>query len=100
MIHILLAWLRLKIELENGQPKLKKHWQFPDPASDQAKTSFRSHPSLPAITKLGKDNDDYVWVVEISRSGTIYGIRVRDGTLVAKTSMVGTNRYSAFKTVT
>jgi hypothetical protein len=57
--------IALKIVLENGLPKFKRFWQFPDPASIEAKKSFRSHPSLPVLSTAGKNGDPIVWIVNI-----------------------------------
>jgi hypothetical protein len=82
----------LKIVLENGLPKLKRFWQFPDPASIEARQLFRSHPSLPVLSKVGKNGDTIVWIIDIGLHGTIYGIRVKDGKVLAKGTMQGTGR--------
>jgi hypothetical protein len=82
----------LKIVAENGVPKLRRFWQYPDAAGAKAKQIFRSHPSLPVISKFGKTDEDMVWIVDIGMQGTIYGIRVRDGKLLAEASMQGTGR--------
>ena len=82
----------LKIVLEKGQPKFKRFWQFPDPSNPEAVQMFRSHPSLPTMVKLGKNGDAIIWVVDIGNPGTIYGVRIKDGVLVAKQSLKGTGR--------
>lgn len=82
----------LKIVIENSTPKFRRFWQHPDPASAEAKQVFRSHPSLPVVSKLGKTGEDVAWIIDIGMQGTLYGIRVRDGKLVAKMSMQGTGR--------
>lgn len=82
----------LKIVAENGAPKFQRFWQYPDAASAKAKQIFRSHPSLPVISKFGKTDEDMVWIVDIGMQGTIYGIRVKDGKLLAEASMQGTGR--------
>ena len=82
----------LKIVEENGKPKFKRVWQFPNPASDKAVQKFRSHPSLPVISTLGKNGDEIVWVVDIGTFGTLYGIRVKDGALMVEQSLSGTGR--------
>jgi hypothetical protein len=82
--------IALKIVMENNKPKFQKFWQFPDPTSKQATKSFRSHPSMPIITKIGEAGEAYVWVVDIGKQGTLYGVRVKDGSLAVKTSLVGT----------
>jgi hypothetical protein len=71
----------MKIVIENGLPKFKRFWRFPDPASIEAKQSFRSHPSLPALSTICKNGDAIVWIVDIGLHGTIYGVRVKDGKL-------------------
>lgn len=85
----------LKIVLEKGQPKFKRFWQFPDPSSPEAVQNFRWHGSLPAIAKLGKSGDDTIWIVNIGNPGTLYGVRIKDGTLVAKQTLQGSGRQDA-----
>jgi hypothetical protein len=82
----------LKIVLENGQPKFKRFWQFPDPANQESVQSFRTQPSLPVIATLGKQGDPSVWVVDIGEKGTVYGVRIKDGVLIAKAVMQGAGR--------
>ena len=82
--------IALKIVLENNKPKFQKFWQFPDPTSKQATKSFRTHPTMPVIARMGEAGEAYVWVVDIGKPGTLYGVRVKDGTLAAKTSLIGT----------
>ena len=82
----------LKVVLENGIPKFKRFWQFPEPSDVHALQTFRSHPSLPIISTLGKQGDSIVWVVDIGPTGTLYGIRIKDGALIAKQSLLGTGR--------
>jgi hypothetical protein len=82
----------LKIVTENGLPKFQRFWQYPDPASAEAKQRFRSHPSLPVISKLDKTGEEVVWIIDIGMHGTIYGIRASDGKRVAKALMQGTGR--------
>ena len=82
--------IALKIVLQNNKPKFQKFWQFPDPTSKQATQSFRSHPSLPVIAKIGEADEFFIWVVETGNPGILYGVRVKDGSLAAKISLVGT----------
>ncbi|MGZ8946925.1 MAG: hypothetical protein ACXW1W_16080 [Methylococcaceae bacterium] len=82
----------LKIVLENGQPKFKLFWQFPNPASPEALQTFRSHPSLPAMTTSGNNGDAIIWIVDIGSHGTLYGVRIKDGQLAAKQTLKGTGR--------
>ena len=77
----------LKIVLEKGLPKFKRFWQFPDPSTPEAVQTFRSHPSLPVITRQSKNGDDTVWIVDIGNNGTVYGVRIKDGALIAKQSL-------------
>jgi len=82
----------LKIVLEDGQPKFKRFWQFPDPSSPEAAQMFRSHPSLPVIAAPGNNGDATVWVVDVGNPGTVYGVRIKDGALVAKQTLKGVGR--------
>lgn len=82
----------LKIVLDNGRPRFRWLWQFPDPKTPEAVRAFRTHPSLPVIASPGKKGEPYVWVVDIDRHGVIYGVRLKDGALAAKVLMQGTGR--------
>jgi hypothetical protein len=82
----------LKIVLEAGKPKLRRFWQNPDPASSVAVQKFRSHPSLPVISQLGKDSDAIVWTVDIGNPGILYGIWVKDGAVMFEQPLMGTGR--------
>jgi hypothetical protein len=82
----------LRIVLEDGKPKFKHFWQFPDPTSSTAVKKFRSHPSLPVISTLGEDNDAIVWTVDIGNPGILYGIRVKDGAVLVEQALLGTGR--------
>lgn len=84
--------IALKIVLENGQPKFRRFWQFPNKASNKATQKFRSHPSLPVITTLAKSGDAVVWVIDTGNPGTLYGIRVKDGSLLVQQPLLGTGR--------
>ncbi|MDD5276092.1 MAG: PQQ-binding-like beta-propeller repeat protein [Methylovulum sp.] len=83
----------LKIVREKGLPKFKPFWRFPDANYPDALTLFRSHPSFPVLTThLGRQGDAIVWVVDIGENGTLYGIRAKDGALVAKQGLQGSGR--------
>ncbi len=82
----------LKIVLEKGLPKFKRFWQFPDPLTPEAIQTFRSHPSLPIINRQNENGDDTVWIVDIGNNGTVYGVRIKDGALIAKQSLSGAGR--------
>ena len=83
----------LKIILKGGEPRFEKLWQFPAMNSALALQSFRSHPSLPALSKVR--GESVVWVIDIGKRGTLYGVRVRDGQLLVKQSLQGTGRQLA-----
>lgn len=80
----------LKIVSVNGAPKLERFWQFPEPSSSEAKQAFRLHPSLPAVSRVA--GNDVVWIVDVGEQGVLYGIRVRDGRLLAKATLRGNGR--------
>jgi hypothetical protein len=86
----------LKIVLEEGQPKFKRFWQFPDPSSPEALQTFRSHPSLPVISTPVENGNAIVWIVDIGAHGTVYGVRIKDGALVAKQTLKGAGRQLSF----
>ena len=79
----------LKIVTQDGKPHFEHFWQYPNPDSPEAVIKFRSAPTLPLITSLAI-HGDVIWVVEPGKTGTLYGIRIKDGKLIAKTSMLGT----------
>jgi hypothetical protein len=85
----------LKLTLEEGMPKFKRFWQFPKPTSRKAVQTFRSHPSLPVISTLANTGDAVVWVVDIGQTGTLYGVRIKDGALMVEQSLLGTGRQLA-----
>lgn len=82
----------LKIVVENGRPQFKRFWQFPQVSSPDALQIFRSHPSLPTINTQSGNSNETVWIVDINQNGTIYGVRIRDGALVAKQTLKGAGR--------
>ncbi|MCK5831149.1 MAG: hypothetical protein KAH20_12705 [Methylococcales bacterium] len=83
--------IALKIISQNSKPYFEKFWQFPNPDSPEATRRFRSASTLPIMTSLAK-HGDVVWVVEPGKpgkTGTLYGLRIKDGKLIAKHSMLG-----------
>jgi hypothetical protein len=78
----------LKIITQNGKPRFEKNWQFPNPNSPEATKRFRYPSTLPLMTTLAK-HGDVVWVVEPGKPGTLYGLRIKDGKLIAKQSILG-----------
>jgi hypothetical protein len=85
----------LKIVLQEGRPKFKRFWQFPNPSSPEAVQTFRYHTSLPVISKPGKNGDAIVWVVDTGNPGMLYGVRIKDGALVAKQALKGVGRHDS-----
>jgi hypothetical protein len=82
----------LKIKTVGGIPKFEPFWQFPEPTSSKAKLGFRSHPSFPVLSTLGRNRDAVVWVVDIGTTGTLYGIRIKDGAMLVEQSLLGAGR--------
>ncbi len=81
----------LTVSLSTGKPKLKELWRFPAPNHANALNMFRSHPSFPVLTTyIG--NEAIVWLVDIGEHGTIYGVRAKDGVLVAEQKLAGSGR--------
>ncbi len=80
--------IALKIISNNGKPHFEPFWQYPEVSDPDALKKFRSAPTLPLITTLEK-HGEVVWVVDIGDRGILYGIRIKDGKLIAKKSMVG-----------
>jgi hypothetical protein len=80
--------IALKIVQQNGKPHFERFWQFSNPKNKAATATFRSVPTLPLITTLEK-HGDIVWVVEIGTPGTLYGVRIKDGQLIAQKTMLG-----------
>lgn len=81
--------MALKIVSHHGKPHFETFWQFPNSNSSDATKRFRSPPTLPLVSSLAK-HGDVVWVVEPDKPGTLYGVRVKDGKLIAKQAMLGT----------
>ncbi len=82
----------LKILENRGHPKFQRFWQFPNSKAPEGLLSFRSHPSLPVISTPGNSKEPVVWVVDVGDPGTLYGVRIKDGQLVAKQSLQGAGR--------
>jgi hypothetical protein len=84
----------LKIRVVDGVPSLEPFWQVPDVESQEAVERFRHYPSRIALSGSGSVDGATAWVVEGSRheEGTIHGIRVRDGQVVARIRMQGHGR--------
>lgn len=88
------------IVMADGVPKLKPFWRFPQADNPDALKMFRSHPSFPVLTThLGSQKEAVVWLVDIGSNGTLYGLRAKDGRLVAKQTLKGSGRQLAFPLV-
>ena len=85
--------ITLKIVREGSKPTLQKFWQFPNPNSPKALEKFRSHPSLPVMSKLG--DETIVWIVDVGNPGVLYGIRLKDGTVAFEQPLLGSGRQLA-----
>ncbi|MEE9344532.1 MAG: hypothetical protein V3U88_02890 [Methylococcales bacterium] len=81
--------IALKIVQKHGKPQFERFWQFPNPKHKAATTTFRSAPTLPVITTLEK-HGEVIWVIEIGSPGTLYGVRIKDGQLIAQKTLLGT----------
>jgi len=81
--------LAIKIVVRDGVPKFERFWQQPDPSRPDATKHFRGKPSLPIIAPFGKTKDFYAWVVDTGDTGTLYGVRVADGTLMVEQPLSG-----------
>lgn len=79
----------LNIDENHGNPRLQRLWQYPNPKHPKALQMFRSHPSLPVVSTPGNNKEPVVWVIDIGNPGSISGIRIRDGQLVAKQALQG-----------
>lgn len=75
-----------------GVPDLELAWQAPSFDSQEAHDWWRTHPSRATIT--WHDGEPFAWVVNValSGSGTLLGIRVRDGEIVAQTALADEGR--------
>ena len=81
----------LRIVIKDGRPQFEPFWQAPDFSTPEAVQAFRHRPSLVTLSSFG--GEDYVWVVDVNSeedgTGTLYGVRVSDGTIIARREMVG-----------
>jgi PQQ-like domain len=73
-----------------GAPVFAPFWQAPRFDSLEAHQRFRSAPSHLAVSTSTLGGEQYVWVVDPTGPvSTLLGIRVRDGAIVAETSLAG-----------
>lgn len=93
-----------RVVMEDGQPRLKLHWDVPDFESEEAISVFRNHPGRPVITQLG--GEDVAFVVEVRRDplsgdppGYLWGVRVRDGEVLVHTPITDAGQRYAIPLV-
>ncbi|MCI0668759.1 MAG: PQQ-like beta-propeller repeat protein [Methylococcaceae bacterium] len=84
--------LAYKILLKQNKPYLRRVWQAPDPGSKEALRRFRWNPGRPVLAPFGASGEIYAWVVDTGERGTLLGVRLRDGAIINRTSLLGTGR--------
>ncbi len=47
---------------------------------------------MPVINTPTENGNAVVWIIDINTNGTIYGVRIKDGELVAKQTLAGAGR--------
>jgi hypothetical protein len=80
----------LKIVVKDGRPRFDPFWRAPSFSSREAVEHFRTQSTRVAIALAG--DEPHAWVVDAypyRKGSTIYGVRVRDGAVVARTRMTG-----------
>ena len=80
----------LEISMATGAPQLLPRWRAPSPSDPDALSGFRQHSGGVTVVDVGGEPfaalvDDVV----DGGSGTLYWIRVRDGTVVQKVGLAG-----------
>lgn len=73
---------------DDDGPHFAPLWEAPPSDSQEALDRFRSAPSLAVLTKA-PDQERYVWVVDTTGEDTLLGIRVSDGSIVARQQLQG-----------
>ena len=99
----------LRVVTEGGTPRLDPFWQAPDFATREAVERFRTYPSRVVLAPAGNGRDEIAWVVDVvdeveiwsgplqgwregRHRGTLLGVRVRDGRIVARIPLAGRGR--------
>jgi hypothetical protein len=83
----------VRVSAENGTPTLQRLWSAPAIDSPDAVRYFRLHPSRIGLGTM--NGEQYAWVVDVipgqaeDAHGRLFGVRVRDGAIVAETPMLG-----------
>jgi hypothetical protein len=84
----------VRIAMKDGVPHLERAWEAPSFDSPDSITAFRNSPGRPRLFDL--DRETHAAVVDIgtrNRQGLIYVVRVRDGAIVARQSMLGAGQH-------
>jgi hypothetical protein len=83
-----------KIVVDAGRPHLEYIWSAPDRASREAVERFRGAPTRAVIANYR--GEPIVWVADRQPDGLIFGVRLRDGVIVARARTAGVpNPYVA-----
>lgn len=81
----------LRIMMKDGRPQFEPFWQAPDFSTAEAIQTFRHRPSLAALSSFG--GEEYIWIVDVNSGGdgkgTLLGVRVSDGSIIARHEMAG-----------
>jgi hypothetical protein len=81
------------VVMQDGRPHLERRWEFPDFDTEKAVKRFRRHPSRITIEHV-EGEGPVGWIVEPGNPAYLYGIRMRDGSLYARTQLQGSGiRY-------
>jgi hypothetical protein len=89
-----------RVVMEDGAPRMIPHWDAPPRDSAPGLTAFRNHPGRPVVANIG--GEDYVFVVEVRRDtlsgsppGYLWGVRARDGEVIAHLPITGAGQRFA-----
>ena len=86
----------LNVIEHEGEPQLEQRWTYPEFTEEQARTTFRKHPTRPALGV--HEGRRLVWLVDVGgspnahRRGQLLGIDADDGSLAASIELSGTGR--------
>ncbi|MGE0784211.1 MAG: hypothetical protein AB7S26_00885 [Sandaracinaceae bacterium] len=98
----------VRVAMEDGEPRMRIHWQVPGFDTEDALHSFRYHPQRPVLIEV--DGEELVVVVETRRDfyrtvtgieppGRIWGVRVADGALAFREDLSGAGQRFAIPAV-
>ncbi|MGY8662694.1 hypothetical protein Q3C01_10030 [Bradyrhizobium sp. UFLA05-109] len=77
-----------KVVETDGTPRLEQFWTAPSRDSHEAVKMFRSAPTRALIADYR--GEPIVWLADRNPEGLIIGVRLRDGTIVARAKTAGT----------